>query len=68
MQHDTLVDLFEIVPSAFSDAPLRAQYRPRQRTLVDPYELGAAPTSYRSKQQTLVEPFERRTRPRRAGR
>jgi hypothetical protein len=58
----TLVDLFEIVPSAFPPASARALFLETQRTLLDVYEQRGTPTDpparYRSKQRTLVDPFE----------
>jgi hypothetical protein len=59
----TLIDLFEIVPSGFPASSVRAQFRSKERTLLDPYELRAAEpraVPYRSKQLTLVDPFEAR--------
>jgi hypothetical protein len=51
MQRDTLVDPFEIAPSALPDA--RAKHRSRQRTHFD------ASKPNPSTQQTLIDPFER---------
>jgi hypothetical protein len=61
----TLVDPFEIIPSSIPAPSRRSQYRSKQRTLLDAYELCRTEPRlppYRSKQRTVPDPFELRSR------